>query len=67
MQIEISWERPYNFQTKTFKNEVACVAWCRKNYEKIMSINDVFTFGKKLSSFDIMDCINHRDIGFGVL
>lgn len=67
MQIEISWKDLYNFQTKTFEDNMACIAWCRKNYEKIMSINDVLTLGNQLSHFDIMDCINHRDIGLGVL
>lgn len=65
MTISISWKKLGNEQSKSFKDNASCIEWCRKNYENIYSINGIITMGRKLSHFDVMDCLNGNDIGFG--
>jgi len=57
MQVKIGWKTLDNVQLKTFKDETACIAWCRSNAENIMSINEVPTGRNKLSHFDVKDCL----------
>lgn len=48
------------WQEKTFKDEMSCIEWCRRNHSKIGAINDYRTFGEFVSHFDIMDAINGK-------
>ena len=57
MQVKIAWKAIDDVQLKTFKDETACIEWCRKNATNIMSINGVLTGRNKLSHFDIKDCL----------
>ena len=45
------------WQDKTFKDETACIEWCRRNYQKIGCINDYRTGFKPISHFEIIDAI----------
>ena len=45
------------WQEKSFKDETACIEWCRKNYKKIWCINDYRTQSQPISHFDIMDAL----------
>ena len=45
------------WQTKTFKDEMMAVEWCRRNYLKIWRINDYPTHGELMPHFQIMDAI----------
>ena len=62
MKVEIEWKERGNFQTKTFKDQNACMQWCRTNCRKIYSINGIYTYCQELSHFDIMDCLTGRGI-----
>lgn len=62
MKVEVEWKERGNFQTKTFKDQTACMQWCRVNCENIYSINGITTYGQRLSHFDIMDCLSGRGI-----
>ena len=55
--VKIAWKTIDNVQDKSFKDEISCIEWCRKNHENIMSINGHYTFGELLSHFDIMDIL----------
>lgn len=45
------------WQTKTFKDEMAAVEWCRRNAKKIVRINDLLTGNQPVSHFDVMDAL----------
>lgn len=62
MKVEIEWKERGNFQTKTFKDQNACMQWCRTNCKNIYSLNGIYTFCQVLSHYDIMDCLNGRNI-----
>lgn len=47
-------------QTKTFKDEMSCIEWCRRNHSKIGVINEYRTFGEPLTHFEIMDAIKGK-------
>lgn len=46
------------WQEKSFKDEMAAIEWCRKNYKKIGCINEYRTGFKEISHYDVMDAIN---------
>lgn len=46
-----------SWQDKSFKDENACIEWCRKNYAKIGCINDYRTRFHPISHFEIRDAI----------
>ena len=46
--------------TESFKDEMSCIEWCRRNHSKIGAINDYRTFGESISHFEIMDAINGK-------
>ena len=60
MQVKIAWKTMDNVQLKTFKDETACIAWCRNNATNIVSINGVLTGRDKLSHFDVKDCLESK-------
>ena len=57
--INVMYGKLFNttWQTKTFKDELSAVEWCRKHYEKIGCINDYRTGFKPISHYDIIDAI----------
>ena len=46
-----------SWQEKSFKDDMAAIEWCRRNYEKIVMINDYRTFNQQISHFEIMDAL----------
>lgn len=45
------------YQEKTFKDEEACIEWCRRNHQKIGCINDYRTGFRPVSHFEIIGAI----------
>jgi len=63
MQIEIAWKTMDNRQTKTFRDEMDCIAWVRSHSKDIVCINDVCTYGQILNHFDIVNAIRGVSTG----
>ncbi len=59
IRIKVLYGSLFNttWQDKTFKDETACIEWCRKNHAKIGCINDYRTTFQPISHFDIRDAI----------
>lgn len=52
--------QPSEWQEKTFKDEMTCIEWCRRNHSKIGAINEYRTFGEPVFLFEIMDAIREK-------
>jgi hypothetical protein len=52
--------QPSEWQEKTFKDEMTCIEWCRRNHSKIGAINEYRTFGEPVFLFEIMDAIRGK-------
>lgn len=62
MKVEIAWKSIDNRQTKTFRDEMDCIAWIRSHSKDIVCINDTFTGGNALSHFEIADAIRGNNV-----
>ena len=61
IKLKIKFETNPEYQTKTFKDEMSAVEWCRKNATKICCINDYWTYYKPVSHFEIIDAIRGKN------
>ena len=59
IKIKVLYGSLFNteWQDKSFKDEMSCIEWCRKNAAKIVCINDYRTFNQPISHFEIMNAI----------
>lgn len=62
IKVKIQFGEGFNteWQDKSFKDEMSCIEWCRRNYAKIFCINDYRTFYEPIPHFAIMDAINGK-------
>ena len=60
MQITVLWASGKGIETqkKSFADNNKAIEFCRRNYEHILAINDVSTYGQKLNAFELMDIFN---------
>lgn len=59
IKIKVMYGEWFNttWQNKSFKDEMACIEWCRRNYAKIGCINDYRTCFEPISHFDVMNAL----------
>lgn len=59
MLVDICWSKdqllPDNYQTKKFETVDKAVAWCRKNFKNIFSINGHATYCTNISHLLLVD------------
>lgn len=48
------------WQTKSFKDEMSAIEWCRRNAKKIGYINDYPTYYQPVSHFEIMAALKNK-------
>lgn len=57
--VDILWadSNGESSQKKKFKDEMSAIEWIRKHYKNVTAINGYFTWGEKVSHFEIMDAL----------
>ena len=63
IKLKVMYGNLFNteWQTKTFKDEMSAMEWCRRNATKIGCINDYRTGFKLIPHFEILDAINGKE------